>query len=163
MILQRRVDEGAWEDISALGGEGGTVYDSLSIAVGSHTVSYRLMDINGEAGGVDSITFTRSPLTWNRTISQGDIISNREISFVADINELIGYVNKLRAFYGKAQIVLPGTPGYMADWHKQMLAMQTALDSCRMATGREAYGFELPTGWPKAYRINQLRDAIENT
>jgi len=163
MTLQRSMDGGAWTNVASLTGQGGMAYDTLALPVGSHTVNYRLMDSNGETGGEDSITLTRSPLVWRRAINAGDIIANREISFVADINELLGYVNKLRAFYGKGQIALPGTPGYLADWHKQIYAMQNAVDDCRWSTGREAYGFELPTGWPSAYRINQLRTAIENT
>lgn len=163
MTLQRSLDGGAWTDVSSLTGAGGVVYDGLSVSIGTHTIRYRLKDAKGETGGEDGITFSRSALVWKRAIHQGDIIANQEISFVADINEMFAYVNKLRAFYGKSQIELPGTPGYLADWHKQMLAMQNAVDSCRRATGREAYGFELPTGWPKAFRINQLRAAIEST
>lgn len=163
MSLQRSMDGSAWSSVADLTAAGGIVYDTLSPADGSHSISYRLIDANGEAGGTDTITFTRYTAAWRRTISQGDIIANQEISFVADIKELLDHVNRLRSFYGKEPLVLPGTPGMLADWHKQMLAMQEAVDSCRTATNREAYGFELPTGWPKAYRINQLREAIENT
>ena len=163
MTLQRSMDGGDWVDAAELDGAGGTVYDELAPEEGAHTVRYRLMDANGETGGEDSLSFTRSAPAWNRAISQYDIIANPEISFTADIQQLFGYVSQLRAFYGKAQVAFPGTAGLLADWHKQMLAMQNAIDGCRKSTGREAYGFELPTGWPKAYRINQLKEAIENT
>lgn len=163
MTLQRSLDGGAWTDVAEVDSAGGTVYDALSVEVGAHVLRYRLMDANGESGGEDGISFARIALAWSREINQYDIIANQELSFVKDIQQMMTCINQARAFYGKAQIALPGTPGYLADWHKQMLAMQNALDSCRKATGRETYGFELPTGWPKAYRINQLRAAIENT
>lgn len=163
MTLQRSLDGGAWADVSVLDGSGGTVYDALAPEAGAHTLRYRLVDANGESGGEDGISFGRVALDWNRSIEQYDIIANRDISFVKDINQLFDCVNRLRAFYGKPQLVMPGTPGVLADWHKQMYAMQEGVDGCRRATGREAYGFQLPTGWPKAYRINQLRAAIENT
>ena len=163
MVLQRSVDGGAWTEAASLGSAGGTVYDPLSITAGGHTVSYRLVDSNGEAGGTDSITFTRSPLAWRRAIHQGDIIANRQISFVADINELLACVNKLLAFYGKPPMALPGVPGGLADWQKQLLAMQNAVDSCRAATNRAAWGFQALSGWPQASAINQLREAIQNT
>ena len=163
MVLQRNVDGGGWVNAANLTGSGGMVFDELAPMIGSHTVSYRLVDSNGEAGSADSITFTRSPITWNRTIYSGGIIANQEISFVADIGEMLAYVNQICGFYGKAPIALPGTPGVLADWHRQLLAMQNAIDSCRTITNRGVYGFEQPTGWPNAYRINQLREAIENT
>lgn len=163
MTLQRSLDGGAWVDVTTLDGTGGTVYDTLSPEKGAHTLRYRLVDANGESGGEDGISFSRAALSWNRVIEQYGIIANRDISFVADIQQLFECVNRLRAFYGKPQLVMPGTPGMLADWHKQMYAMQEGVDGCRRATGREAYGFQLPTGWPKAFRINQLREAIENT
>ena len=163
MTLQRSLDGGAWTEVCSLTGSGGVAYDVLSVPVGTHTVSYRLMDSNGETGGVDSISFTRSAFSWKRAIETGGIIANAQISFVADIGEMLGFVNGLRAFYGLGEIRLPGTPGYLADWHRQLTAMQNAVDDCRRATGRAAYGFEAPTGWPKATRINQLRTALENT
>lgn len=163
MTLQRSLDGGAWVDVTTLDGTGGMVYDTLSPETGAHTLRYRLVDANGESGGEDGISFGRVELSWNRVIEQYGIIANRDISFVADIQQLFECVNRLRAFYGKSQLVMPGTPGVLADWHKQMYAMQEGVDGCRRATGRAAYGFQLPTGWPKAFRINQLREAIENT
>jgi len=163
MTLQRSLDGGAWTDVAAVSGAGGTVYDALSPEIGTHVLRYRLVDANGESGGEDGISFGRVALNWHRAIEQYGIIANREISFVRDIHQLFECVNRLRAFYGKAQITLPGTPGVLADWHRQMYAMQEGVDGCRRATGREAYGFQLPTGWPKAYRINQLKEAIEST
>ena len=163
MTLQRSMEGGAWTDVTVLDGAGGTVYDTLAPETGAHALRYRLVDANGESGGEDAISFERAALVWNREISQYDIIANQEISFVEDVNQLFDCVNRLRAFYGKPQLVMPGTPGVLADWHRQMYAMQEGVDGCRRATGREAYGFQLPTGWPKAYRINQLKEAIEST
>lgn len=163
MTLQRSLNGGAWTNVTVLSGSGGTVYDALSPQTGMHTLRYRLLDANGESGGEDGISFVRSALAWNRDIQPNGIIANRAISFTADINQLHGCVNRLRAFYGMPLIALPGTPGVVADWHKQLLAMQQAVDGCRTAAGRAAFGFQQPDGWPSAFQINQLKQAIKNT
>lgn len=163
MTLQRSMDGGGWVSAASLSGTGGMVCDEVTLAQGSHTVRYRLMDANGETGGEDSITFRLGGLEWQRTISTGDVIANRQISFVADLHEMMERINQLRAFYGLQPAVLPGTAGRVAHWQMQLSAMQTALDECRTATGRSAYGFEQASGWPSAQQINQLRTAIANT
>lgn len=163
MTLQRSLDGSAWVNVKTLDGAGGTVYDMLSPETGEHTLRYRLVDMNGESGGEDGISFERAELNWNRMIEPNGIIANREISFVRDIHQLTECVNLLCAFYGRPALVLPGTPGAVSDWHRQLLAMQEAVDGCRAAAGRTAYGFERPEGWPSAFRINQLKQAIENT
>ena len=163
MILQRRLDGGAWVNAVNVPASGGVVYDCITPDEGGHTVSYRLQDANGACGGEDGISFTRSALVWQRSIQPGDIIANREISFVADIQEMLTYVNKLCAFYGRPTLELPGTAGLLADWPRQLRAMQNAVDACLTSTGRNEYGFEQPEGWPNALRINQLRAAIETT
>lgn len=163
MILQRSFNGLGWDDVTSLTGAGGVVYDTVPLPEGTHTVRYRLTDANGESGGRDGITFTCNLHAWRRSISAGDVIANKQISFAADINELLLYVNKVRAFYGLMGITLPGTVGRVGDWHRQLAAMQSAVDECRAASGQSAYGFEKPSGWPKAQQINQLRAAIEST
>lgn len=163
MTLQRSMDGGAWTAAASLNGQGGTVYDLLSVNIGAHTVRYRLMDANGESGGEDSISFTRSPLVWTRTISTGDVIASRQISFQADIREMLDCVNRLCAFYGRSAVVLPGTVGRFADWQSQLKSMQQAVDGCRTASGRTAWGFAEPSAWPAAADISQLRAAIADT
>ena len=163
MTLQRSVDNGAWTDVKTISGAGATAYDRLNSQAGAHTLRYRLVDANGESGGEDSILFTCSPVVWKRAIRPGDVIANREISFVQDVHELLERVNKLRAFYGKPLIDLPGMPGCAADWAEQLQAMQEALDECRVDLGCDPYGFDTPSGWPKAAQINLLRTAVENT
>ena len=163
MVLQRRINGGVWTDAACVAGSGGVVYDQLSLSTGSYTLGYRLVDINGEAGGVDSISFVCWPLLWQRGIQPGDIIANREISFVADIQEMLDYVNQLCVFYGRPPVQLPGTPGKLADWRDQLQTLQNAVDKCRNATGRGNYGFKTPDGWPGADEINQLRSAIGTT
>lgn len=163
MTLQRSLDGGGWTDAAALTGEGGTVYDTLSVEEGGHTVRYRLVDANGEAGGEDAISFVRSPANWSRAISPGDVIANREISFASDVRELMEKVNGMRAFYGMPAAALPGTPGRAGDWACQLQAMQTAAAECRAALQLADAAFEQPASWPRASQINQLRSAIENT
>lgn len=163
MTLQRSMDGGGWVTAAGLSGAGGVICDEVALSQGSHTVRYRLMDANGETGGEDSITFQLGGLAWQRTISTGDVIANRQISFVADIHEMLDRINQLRTFYGLQPTALPGTLGRVGDWQMQLSAMQAALDECRITTGRSAYGFEQAAGWPSARQINQLRTAIANT
>lgn len=163
MTLQRSLNGGSWANVATVAGTGGDAYDLLALAVGSHTLKYRLVDVNGEASGEDSITVIRKSSNWGRLINAGDIIANREISFVEDIRELHTKVNTLRSFYGLPDMTLPGTIGRVGDWQGQLTAMQEWVDECRTALARAKYGFETASAWPSARQINQLRDAIENT
>ncbi len=163
MILQRSLDGGEWTDAASLTGAGGVVWDTLTAPEGAHKVRYRLMDANGVSGGEDSITFTREPAEWTREIHAGDVIANREISFVRDLTELTANVNRVLAFYGMNAVILPGVPGRIVDWQRQLAAMQNAVSECRTAVGLSDAGFDPPGAWPQASQINQLRTAIENT
>lgn len=163
MTLQRSLDDGPWMPVGALTGEGGPISDRPRVSAGSHTVRYCLMDTNGEGGGEDSVTFVATDCTWKREIQSGDIIANREISFVSDILELLERVNTLRTFYGLPLIALPGTVGRVQDWRRQLAAMQTAVNECRRAISFADHAFDTPSGWPDAQQINQLREAIANT
>ena len=162
MTLQRSLDSGAWTKAASLSGAGGTVYDRVAISEGAHTLRYRLMDAGGEVGGEDSIGFVRTAPKWARTINQGDVIANGEISFVNDIRELHERVNSLRAFYGAGALELPGTPGRIGDWQRQLSAMQQGVNDCRLAMGLQAVSFSADA-WPRAEQINLLRTTIENT
>ena len=163
MTLERSVDGGAWQTAAVLDGSGGIVCDAVDVDEGAHTVQYRLVDANGDGGGTDSVSFTRVAYAWKRSIHPGDIIANREISFVADILEMQERVDLVRTFYGMSAVDLPGTPGRLADWAAQLAAMQNAVDECRLLTGRTAYGFAAASAWPCAEEINQLRSAVETT
>ena len=163
MILQRSLDGSAWTDVASVAGSGGNICDVLSPEIGTHVLRYRLVDSSGESSGEDAISFVRNGLFWYRSISPYDIIANPQISFAADIYQMLGCIQRLCSFYGRPEIILPGTVGHVADWHKQMNAMQNAVDDCRKASGRTEFGFQRSDGWPSAYRINQLREAIENT
>jgi len=162
MTLHCSVDGEPWIAVSTLPGSGGVAFDQPQLGLGSHTLRYKLVDVNGEGGGEDSVTFSCAECTWNRAIRSGDVIANREISFVSDINEMLERVNTLRAFYGLSFLSLPGVPGALSDWHRQLLAMQTAVNECRGVVGQSAFDFDQPSGWPHAQQINQLREAIEN-
>ena len=163
MTLERSVNGGAWQAAAGLSGSGGTVCDAIAAEEGTYTIQYRLVDANGDAGGTDSVSFTRIGMTWKRALRPGEIIASREISFVADILEMQQRIDLIRAFYGMNEMVMPGTPGRFADWAAQLTAMQDAVDECRLLTGRGAYGFESPSAWPHAQQINMLRSAIETT
>ena len=163
MTLERSVDGGEWQRAAELSGSGGIVCDETEVPEGTHTIQYRLVDANGEAGGTDSVGFTRAGMLWKRAIHPGDIIANPQISFVADILEMQERINLILAFYGMNEMALPGTPGRLGDWALQLSAMQNAVDECRALTGRGAYGFAAASAWPHAQEINQLREAIETT
>lgn len=163
MTLQRMLNNGAWTTVANLGGNGGVVCDVLSVSDGDYNVRYRLADASGAMGSEDGISFSRKAHSWQREIVSGGIIANREISFAADLQEMLDCVNRLRTFYGLGVVSLPGEIGRLGDYQQQMTAMQAAVDECRTASGREAYGFASPSGWPHAQQINQLRQAMENT
>ncbi len=161
MTLQRSVDGGAWVTAVSVAGSGGTVRDSFSVGTGSHTVRYRLRDTSGTGGGEDGISFTRAEKPWNREIRSGDIIANREISFVADILEMLERVNVLRHYCGLTELALPGTPGALADWRAQLLAMQQAVEECSAACRLGSCGFASADAWPNAQQITLLRSKLD--
>ena len=163
MLLQRRLNGGYWMDVAPVPAEGGVVYDSFSVADGSYEVCYRLMDANGKTGGEDSIAFSRAGHAWGREIVSGGVIANRDISFVADIAEMLECLNRLRAFYGLSDVILPGEAGRLGDWQAQQTVMQQALDECRAAAGRNACGFAQASAWPDAQQIRHLRTAMDIT
>lgn len=160
MTLYRNLDNAGWNAIQQLTAAGGYAFDLLSLRAGTHTIQYKLADANGEEGGVDSITIICDGASWGREINSGDVIANKEISFVADINEMLEKLNQQRAFYGLPEMTLPGTVGRVGDWKSQLAAMQNGVDEYRAALGRAGYGFEEASGWPNAAQINQLRKAI---
>lgn len=163
MMLQKSLNGGFWMDVAAVPGTGGVVYDSIPVSDGAYHVRYRLMDANGKTGEEDNVVFTRVTHIWKREITSGAIIANREISFVSDIAEMLECLNRLRAFYGLGDAVLPGEMGRLADWQSQLNAMQEALDECRIAAGWGSYGFAQASAWPDAQQINHLRMAMEIT
>lgn len=163
MTLQRSLDGNSWTDVAAVPGIGGIICDVLSPEIGTHTLRYRLVDGSGVSGGEDMISFVRNGLYWYRPVNSSDIIANPQISFVSDVYQMYGCINRLRSFYGRPEIELPGTIGQVADWYKQLYTMQNAVDECRRASGRSVYGFRRSNHWAEAFSINQLREAIQNT
>ncbi len=163
MTLQRSLDSGAWTDVTGLASTGGLVTDLLALTQPTHTVRYRLMDANGAIGGEDGIAIRMETPVWLREIAAGDVIANQQISFVDDLNQLHQLVNTLRAFYGLSDVLLPGAAGRFGDAQEQLTAMQSAVDGCRSATGRAAYGFETVTGFPEAAQIARLKQAVTQT
>lgn len=155
MTLKRQIDSGSWVSVKTI--KKGAAYDQLpTLAAGSHTVRYKLADAYAE-GSAASRTFTVSPATWGRTIATGTVISNKTVSHVADINELLTVVNAQRAFYGLTAITLPGTVGRFGDWQNQMQQLLTAINASRTAAGQGTVSLTVPA-YPTASVFNSLRE-----
>lgn len=163
MTLQRSVNGEAWTNVTTVASSGGVVYDTLALSIGTWTVKYRLMDASGASGSEDSITFTNAARNWPRTIEAGDVIASPTVSFVSDIRKMHELISLQRTFYGLSEMILPGTAGRFADVHKQLSAMQTAIDDCRVATGRAKYGFDEIKCFPTAQQITAIQLAVGQT
>lgn len=159
-VLQRQVDGGAWTDAAQVGASGGTVYDRLpSLAVGSHTLAYRLWD--GFAYGPQaSVSLTVQPFAWSRAIEPGTVIANATVSHRADLHELAAAVNRQRAFYGLEAVALPGTVGAFADWKAQIQALQAGVAAAQTAAGQNPGAWDALTGYPTAAAVNSIRQRV---
>lgn len=160
VTLKRSFDSGAWTDVMTLTGDS-KVYDKLSgLANGTHTVRYKLVDTNGAESAIDSVSFTVTGHSWGRAIAPGDVISNRQVSHRADIEELLAAVNSACAFYSIADCVLEGTVGAFGDWGKQMEALEKKLNECLLAADKREHSFAAVPGYPAAGVINEIRDVV---
>lgn len=160
MTLQRSIDGGDWINAATVPGDGGTVYDRLPLqTAGTHTIGYKLRDINEAESETVSVSVVIGAAEWTREIKSGDIISNSEISHIFDINEMLAAVNVQRMYYGLDPISLQGTVGKFADWGRQMQAMLDASKQCLAAAGQPATANESDV-YPSAATINELRERI---
>lgn len=160
MTLRRSIDGGDWTDAASVPGTGGTVYDRLPAqSAGMHTIRYKLADANAAESGEAGVTVAIGTADWMREIRSGDIISNKEISHIADINEMAAAVNVQRLYYGLDVITLPGTVGRFADWGRQMQTMLDASRQCLAAAGQPVTASESDI-YPCAATINELRQRI---
>lgn len=161
MKLQRSIDGGDWMKVADVAGTGGTVYDQLPAqTAGQHTIRYKLADINNAESAAVSVAIVISAAAWTRTIAAGDIISNKEISHVADINEMVAAVNVQRMYYGLDVIKLPGTVGRFADWKMQMQSMLDAVNQNIAAAGKKAIKTTVTSAYPNAETINAIRQSV---
>jgi hypothetical protein len=161
MKLQRSIDGGEWMEVADVAGTGGTVYDQLPAqTAGQHTIRYKLSDINNAESAAVSVAIVISAATWTRTIAAGDIISNREISHIADINEMVAAVNVQRMYYGLDVIKLPGTVGRFADWKMQMQRMLDAVNHNIAAAGKKVIKTTVISVYPNAETINAIRKSV---
>lgn len=159
MTLQRKIDSGSYAAVTTVGGSGGTVYDKLpTLANGRHTITYRVVDVNGGTSGEKSVAIVVGRAAWARTIASGTIIANATISHVADINELLNAVNVQRMYYGLATIKLPGTVGRFVDWGRQMDALLKGTNECLAAAGQPVTASDVSDVWPNAATINTIRN-----
>lgn len=158
MTLVRSVDNGSWTNAVSVPAAGGTAYDKLpTLANGSHTIRYKLKDANGGESEIVSVSIVVESATWSRSVTAGDVISNANISHQADITELLETINMQRAYYGLAQITLPGTVGKFADWGRQMQALLDGTSKCHAAAGQAVTETAVGNVWPTAAIINKIR------
>lgn len=160
MKLQRSIDGADWMIAATVAGTGGMIYDRLpEQTVGTHTIRYKLTDINGAESETVGLNVVIGAVRWTREIKSGDIISNRELSHITDLNEMLTAVNVQRLYYGLDAISLPGTVGKFADWVNQMRAMLDASEQCLAAAGLTVTFGEVES-YPNAAAINELRRRI---
>ena len=158
MVLKRRIDSGEWTDVANVSGMGGTVYDRLPTQEnGAHLIFYQLVDQNNAASDLAKINIVFSGAEWSRTITSGDIISNRSISHADDIEEMLYAVNMQRLYYELPTITLPGNVGKFADWGRQMKTMFDSVNACLVAAGRTVPNDSISQEWPNANTINLIR------
>lgn len=161
MTLMRSIDGGEWATAADVAGGGGTVYDRLPAqGNGRHTIAYKVADKNGAESGEMSVAIVVNKGEWTRSIASGDIISNREISHVADIHEMLYAVNIQRLYYGLPSITLPGDVGLYRDWGMQMQAMLDAVNASLAAAGQPITASEVSAVWPNAATINTIRERV---
>ena len=162
MTLMRRIDNGSLEETMILEGAGGVVYDQLPwMTEGEHVVEYLSRDINNHDSDVDRTSFSVEPSVWTREIAAGDIISNREISHQADIEELFSAVNGIRAFYGLGEIECPGTIGRFGDWQSQIQAMLSGVNDVYDLIHRTRPDWPEVPAFPTAAVVNAIREACQ--
>ena len=160
MTLKRSIDGADWVNAATVAGTGGTVYDRLpEQTAGTHVIRYKLTDINAAESETVSVSVVIGAASWTREIKSGDIISNKNISHIADINEMAEAVNVQRLYYGLEPISLPGTVGKFADWGQQMQTMLDASKQCLAAAGQPVTASTSDV-YPSANTINELRQRI---
>lgn len=102
---------------------------------------------------------------WTRTVSAGDVISDAVRSHVADLNEILWYVNIRRRLNGLTE--LPDMEfGAFADWADQIGALQAGEDGFLEAEGRlqpgDHYDWIEPDAedMPQAAAVEQLKTVL---
>ena len=163
--LQRKVDSGSWANVTTVSGAGGTVVDLLpTLATGSHTIYYQLVDTQNAVGSTASVSITVAVPTWTRVLAVGAVISNASISHRTDLTELLAAINACRAYYGLAAVTMTGTLGKWGDWQSQVQQMQSALGACYTTLGLSAPSWSSIPGGPNVSgavaALNELRGAM---
>lgn len=163
MKLMRKTDDGEWVEraqISIAEGNEQIKDDLFDVEFGAHTIYYKVVDANGAETGAASVRLTMEMAEWTREINSGDVIANKEISHVKDIEEMLEKLNVVRKYYNLPGIVLPGTVGRFADWRSQMVAMLEGLNEISQLTDSIEFGTEQVPDWPEASTILMIRFGI---
>ena len=108
---------------------------------------------------------------WMRTIGTGDVISSDTRSFIADMQEMLYYVNVRRAIAGLSEKEFSGSNEY-SYWPTMAGILQDGINGIYTAEGKTAVSWisignpALPDSpsniiLPNAGVINQIRNALE--
>lgn len=162
--LYVQIDGGDWEHLTTCEADETTESHTqlTNLAPGLHTLRVKLLQANGAESPMDSVLFTREDFSWSRPIAAGDVIASPHISHRRDLLELLETLNVIRNYYGLPSIeALPGYVGRLADWQKQITALQQGLDEVYSAK-EEILTPYLTAAWPTASVINQLRKCMED-
>ena len=163
MKIMRKVDDGEWQERSTVQIESGNFLykDSLyDIGFGEHDIAYKIVDINDAVTGEDSVHITKEIAEWTREIYPGDVISNKEISHVKDIVDMLEKLNVVRNYYNLPKTNLPGIIGRFSDWKEQMETMKEAINEFKDLGDQARLALGLTPDWPDASTILTIQIAI---
>ncbi|NLB90837.1 MAG: hypothetical protein GX786_06430 [Clostridiales bacterium] len=131
--------------------------------IGANQITLWLEDARGSAGAKTSIIVQVASPNWKRPIKTGDIIANKEISHVADINEVVSKLNTCRGFYGLGTVALPFSINLFSKWKNNMAFLLEKILETAAFTGRSwEYSLEKEEkySYPNAGDFNLLRTLI---
>lgn len=134
-----------------------------TLAVGSHSIRFLLIDSQGAESGKVGVTITVASNSYPHAIASGGLIVPSGISAKAEYLEMLNRTNTMRNYYGLTDIELPGILGYFVWWLPQMKAMQQGISDTCSVSGATAPAWLSPArNSPNAAVVNQIRSAIGN-
>lgn len=100
---------------------------------------------------------------YAREITTGSVIANTQISHVAEMNQMLGYVNDMRRLYGLQVISFADSVGYFATWSKNICQLQNGINELYATIHGDAFtprNYTTLVKWPTASEINFVRRRI---
>ena len=153
---------GAWTTCTNLTAGINTWIGKLPVDVGaasSSAVQFRIG--TGSAIATHQIQYVAP--AYARTIAVGSVISDYNTSHIAEINQLVTYVNDMRQLYKLQSITLSDTVGPFINWRKNICQLQNGIDEVYAAIHSDTFtprSYTTLAQWPTASEINLVRRRI---